>query len=151
MVFLCALLAVASPTDAVEIPSLDNLSAEDIEQYETVIREFYSMAIQQYGDLLGGFIGNERMNIYIEGLDSPVYAVTENNELKDMGAGELDDHTMNVYSDIGTLAEIAMGETAPLDALKDGRIRFEGVGFMSALKMFFAQIALFFYSLFGGV
>ncbi|MBN2042808.1 MAG: hypothetical protein JW754_03300 [Candidatus Aenigmarchaeota archaeon] len=147
---LCAFLMLVSPLVAAENISIEPISVGNIGEYENIIREFYSVAMTQYGDLLGGFIGNERMNIYIEGLDSPIYAVTENKEPKEIGAGELSDQTMNIYSDIGTLTDIGLGKVQALDAVKQGKIRFEGVGFMSILKVIFAQITLFFYSLFGG-
>ncbi len=149
LVVFCAFLIAASPAIAVDNVSMENISAGEIAEYEDIIREFYSVAMSQYGDLLGGFIGNERMNIYIEGVDSPIYAVTENNELIEIGAGELEDQTMNIRSDIGTLTDIALGKMQALDAVKEGKITFEGVGFMSVIKVFFAQIALFFATLFG--
>ena len=107
--------------------------------------------IDQIPDIFVSLFGNERMSVYVDDLTYAV--VTENNKLVSVSMGEAKDKTMNVYVSRDTLHKIVQGDLDPVDALNQGLIRYEGVGFVNSVKWTLinvvAGIVGFFANLFG--
>src|SRR3990172_9236106 len=57
--------------------------------------------------------------------------------------------TLNVYIDQETIDQIIAGEITPLDALQQGKIRYEGVGFVKWVKFKVVNTALRIMSILG--
>jgi len=87
---------------------------------------------------LKDFIGNERVNVVVEG-EGSYYALIEDDEIYASGPGNVEDATVLITTDIATLDEINAGILNPLDAYKEGRIRIEGIGFVNGIKYWFAE------------
>jgi hypothetical protein len=105
------------------------------EQLE-LVRRLYNEnigSVPQVRDLLA----NERINFHVEGMGC-VAIVNRDGVMESIEPGEMPDPTMNMYTDVETLEDIMTGETEPLDALKEGRIWYEGVGFFNWLRFAFA-------------
>ncbi len=101
------------------------------------IRNLYEEGLLAF-PTLGGFLGNERANIIIEGKNN-YHALTDEGELYELGGGAIDDPTVEIVTDVGTLEEIDQGVLSPLLAYKEGRIKIEGVGFFGGIKFWFAE------------
>ncbi len=97
------------------------------------IRDFYG-ALGDVG-MLKTLFGDDRINLYIKGIDTPFHAVTKNGALEEAKVGALEDPTINMYTDVETLGSIADGETTVSRALMDGKIKYEGVGFLNGLRL----------------
>jgi len=82
---------------------------------------------------LARIFGEERMNVYVKGLE-PFSIVTRNGRVKELRPGGLDDPTMKVYTSLETVKKLGLGEITPVDAVMQGNIRYEGVGFAKSLK-----------------
>lgn len=93
-----------------------------------------------------GLFSNERANIFIDGKN--MYFITQNNEVVEVGSRQVEHPTLNIYMSPETAEEIHDGELGMIPALKQGKIRYEGADFFSALKFgivgFFSSIFLFF-------
>ncbi len=99
--------------------------------------------------LLSSVMANERVNVYVQG--SGTYGVvTSGGRIASMQQGALDNPTMNVYSDADTVNAIANGQLSVDAALSQGKIRYEGVGFISSLKLDLASFGFDIYSFFKG-
>ncbi len=107
------------------------------------VDKFYGMA----GDsgMIKTLFANDRINIYMEGIDTPFHAITENGELSRVGIVALEDPTVNMYTDVGTVKSMAEGKTTVSGALMEGRIRYEGVGLLNGLRLWIAD---FFFRMF---
>lgn len=106
------------------------------EQLE-MVRDMYNQnigSVPQVRDLLA----NERINFYIKDLGA-VAIVNKDGEMQSMEPGELSDQSMNMYTDMKTLSDIMSGELEPLDAIKQRKIWYEGVGFFNWLRFTFAK------------
>ena len=107
--------------------------------------------INQIPDIFVSIFGNERMSVYVDDLTYAV--VTENNRLVSISMGEVQNKTMNVYVSRDTLNKIVTGVVSPVDALNQGLIKYEGVGFANSIKWTLinvvAGIVGFFANLFG--
>jgi len=79
------------------------------------------------------FMGNERMNLYVQGMGEYNVAF-ENGAVAEASEGLRPDPTMNVYTDIDTAYGLYYGEIAPVEALRSGKVRYEGVGFLEGFK-----------------
>ncbi len=103
-----------------------------------LVRQLYNDnigAVPQVRDLLA----NERINFHVEGMGC-VAIVNRDGVMQSIEPGEMPDPTMNMYTDMETMENIMLGETEPLDALKEGRIWYEGVGFFNWLRFAFAGL-----------
>jgi hypothetical protein len=83
---------------------------------------------------LARIFGNERMNVFVDRLE-PFSIVTKNGKVESISTGEIRDPTLKVYSDTGAVDQLIAGELTPLEALEQGKIRYEGVGFMNKVKV----------------
>ncbi|NYZ77341.1 hypothetical protein H0O02_03430 [Candidatus Micrarchaeota archaeon] len=100
------------------------------------IRNLYENGLLAF-PTMKDFLGSERANIIIEGKTS-YYALTDRGEMYEVAPGVVEDPTVVITTDIGTLDEIDAGLLSPLAAYKEGRIKIEGIGFFNALKFWFA-------------
>ena len=102
-----------------------------------LVRNIYNNnigAVPQVRDMLA----NERINFYIE--DAGVAGiVNKDGKMESIQIGELPDPTMNMYTDMETLQDIIFGKLNVLDALKEGKITYEGVGFFNWVRFGFAN------------
>lgn len=85
------------------------------------------------------FMGNERMNLYVEGMGEYNMAF-QNGAVTDASDGLRPDPTMNVYTDMDTMYGIYYGEITPAYALQSGRVRYEGVGFFEGFKFWLGDL-----------
>ena len=134
--------------------------AEDVNASE-VLKEFKS-EIKRYlnenmekNSILKIMFGNEKINVYVKNEKiETFYVITKNGIVTEIGEGELSDRTMNMYTDIKTIQDIADGKINIKSAIDSGRIKYEGVGPVNSIKvgiaMFTLKIVSFFGGLFGG-
>ncbi|MBA2862349.1 hypothetical protein [Methanococcus maripaludis] len=93
---------------------------------------------------------NERINLNVEMSEEDliISIIIENGKITSFEKGTLTDATMNVYTDEGTVREILDSEN-PLSsaqaALKDGKIRMEGVGLVNSIKISIANLLMSFF------
>ena len=83
-------------------------------------------------------LANERINFYIENA-GVAGIVNKDGKMESIQIGELPDPTMNMYTDMETLEDIIFGKLNVLDALKGGKITYEGVGFFNWVRFGFAN------------
>ena len=91
-------------------------------------------------------LANERINLNIEGFG--VFGiVNKDGMMESIQNGGLEDPTLNIDTDVETVLAMATGLKNPKDSLKDGSIRFTGVGFWNWLRFevtkFFFGVASF--------
>jgi putative sterol carrier protein len=104
-----------------------------------LVRDIYNQNINSV-PMVRDMLANERINFYVEGA-GVVAIVNEGGQMQSIEAGEMPDQTMNMYVDMETLEDIMVGETDPVEALKEGKITYEGVGFFNWLRFAFANAA----------
>ena len=92
-----------------------------------------------------GMFANENVTVFIDG--SPEYHVTViDHRVADIGRGPHDSATANIYTDMETVRAIHDRELEPLAAVRSGRIRYRGVGFVNSLKSRVVSFFLRFFS-----
>ncbi len=95
---------------------------------------------------LDKLFSDERINIYFSmGTDEDLVMglITSNSKFSSLSAGELEDPSLNVYVAEDVMAEIENSDNPGevlQTALKDGKIRYEAIGFFNKIK--FAAIKL---------
>ena len=92
------------------------------------------ISLEGLPDYILGIFGNEKINIYIEGMPEPAFIVLSEGEIIEIGMGEYEGKTMNVYTDLSTIDDLAKDRTDFVSALEKGRITYEGVGLLNSLK-----------------
>ncbi|NOZ77379.1 MAG: hypothetical protein GXO65_06940 [Euryarchaeota archaeon] len=116
----------------------------EMEEFLLEVEELYNSRIQGM-PVLSSLFANERVNLNLdEGWT--VSFVTVDGRISDISPGPIEDYTVSIYSDMATVEEIVTGETSFPEALDDGRIRYETVGFFNSLQF---GIATFLLSVFG--
>lgn len=98
---------------------------------------------------LGKIFGNERMNVYIDD-QAPFNIITSGGRVESLNHGEIENPTMRVYTDMGTIDQLIAGELMPVDALQQGKIRYEGVGFVNKIKFKLLSVVSGILTKFGG-
>ena len=89
---------------------------------------------------LDKLFSDERINIYFSmGTDEDVIMglITSNNKFSSLSSGELEDPSLNVYVAEDVMAKIESSDNPGKvlqTALKDGRIRYEAIGFFNKIK-----------------
>jgi len=97
---------------------------------------------------IAGMFANERINIIVDG--TPMAGVVmEDGVIISAEMSPLEDPTMDMLTSKETVVAIFSGDVSFEDAILNGDITMEGVGF-NAIKMAFANLGLWFYSLFAG-
>jgi putative sterol carrier protein len=98
---------------------------------------------------VANLFANERINIYMEGFGI-VGVVTQDSGIAEISEGELADPTVNIRSDLETVEGIVKGEIKIIDALREGKITYEGVGFFNMLRFAFANFLFNLWLMFSG-
>lgn len=139
--------------DGTQIGVIDILATgkdiqKSIANLET-IKDLYNTNLQKV-PVISSLFRNERVNLYIEGNRS-ISLVTKDGEIETITEDLIEDQIVNVYTDIETIEKIIGEEITLSEALEEGAIRWEGVGFLNSLK--FGVFRLFFniYSFFSGL
>lgn len=112
-------------------PTISLPPTEEPDEYMDIFMKEYDNIVKI--PLISNIFGNERINLYVDG-EIRGHLITENSTIIDSGKDELQDQTMNVYISKETLEEIREEKTTFAEALKEGKIRYEGVGFINSLK-----------------
>ena len=118
---------------------------------ETELNEFkdvYNKHADQASNIIISIFGNENAVLYVDNYD-PVFFKMKNGYIIDIGFGELPDKTMNVYTDEETIKEMTQGKTTFHRALREGKIRYEGVDLISSIKAGVANLFIGISSWFG--
>ncbi|MEM4267096.1 MAG: SCP2 sterol-binding domain-containing protein [Candidatus Nanoarchaeia archaeon] len=114
--------------------SISLISAETIPK--EFINEFvdeYNKNIDQAPKIFKSMFGNERINLYID--EQLFYGFrTENGKIVETFENGTEEPTMNIYVTQEALEQMAAGQLDPGEALKQGKIRYEGVGFFKKIK-----------------
>ncbi len=116
-------------------------------QYRLLVSEMNKQVDMVPGFIVGLF-GNEKINLYItlySGDELKAGVVTKNGKISSVTKDLLETPTMNVYSDEGTISEIANSKDPLTDfrkALGQGRIKYEGVGLVGSVKSGIVSVTL---------
>ncbi len=96
--------------------------------------------------------GSERINLYLG--EDEFHVITENGELTEAGRGWLEDNTMNIYIESEVIRKLSEEGSEPqvviMNALGEGKITYEGVGFFGSLKSGMAGFLFNMYFFFTG-
>ena len=95
---------------------------------------------------MGDMFANERINIYVD--NQPAASIIIVDGIIEEVGGVIEDPSMNMYLDSEIIDRMISGGLEFVEALLNGDIKYEGVGFFNAIKVFFANIGMWFYSLF---
>ena len=145
LLVLCFLFVAAF---AVEI---ENIKGEEVtEEHLQMFKTEYNSNIDQIPGIAISLFGNEKMNLYVEGETKIVYMFMNEGYITNIGFGEVQDKTMNVYTDEDTIKKIMEGNMGFADALQQGKIRYEGVDIISGIKVGIANIGITIWSWFAG-
>ncbi len=107
---------------------------EDFEEIKDSAVTFLDQALETQ-PLLQNLFGNERINVYIEDMETLFHIITSQGRVQTAEIGELPDQTLNFYTDTETIDLVSAGEIGIMDALEEGRMKYEGVGVVNALKI----------------
>jgi putative sterol carrier protein len=88
--------------------------------------------------VVSDFLANERISVHLK--EGEYYITTKDGGITEFGEGPGTDPTVNVWSDEQTLRQIADGNLIFEDAVSSGRVRFEGVGFVSFIKFAVSEL-----------
>jgi len=102
------------------------------------IRNLYQQGFLAF-PTLGDYLGSERANIIVEGKNN-YHVLTDEGEIYDLGGGTIDDPTVEIVTDVGTLDQINSGALHPIAAYQEDRIKANGVGFFEGIKFWFAEL-----------
>ncbi|MBW2981876.1 hypothetical protein KY343_03280 [Candidatus Woesearchaeota archaeon] len=92
---------------------------------------------------------NQKINLYIEGAEE-YSMITSDLGIEQAEQGFLEDPTMNVFSDVETFEDISIGDLGFMEALDQGRVTYEGVGFVNSIKYGALNLIYSIYSFFAG-
>lgn len=125
---------------------LNNLNESDMDL------EFINSLIdlESIPEEVKGIIGNEKINIYIEGIEKPLYVALSDGKIVDAGLGARDEATMRIDTDMETVGEVVEGKKSFQDALMDGTVTYGGVGFFNWLKFAIINFFMSIYNFFTG-
>ena len=108
--------------------------------------------VHEVPQFIRDIFGNERINVYITDVSGKVInlgAITENTRIKEIKGKLIENPSLNVFGDETTIKGILNSENRIQefqDALREGKIRYEGIGFLSSIKFgiisFFQSIYL---------
>lgn len=143
LIGIIMLILLSGMVLAEDIPSVTEVFSEDFLQE---IKESYNAQRGNAPQFLVNTFGNERINLYVNGI--VVYAVMVDGEMTEVGEGELDDQTMNVFASKETVEKLMREEIGIKEALDSGLIEYEGVGFGSKIKFGFVKAIYKVYSIF---
>lgn len=99
---------------------------QKMEVIEEIIKKTATLPV------LSSLFANERINVNLE--DDEYCLVSCDGAITDVGVGTLEDPTVEVFSDMETIERIVSGDLGLEEALEEGDIRYEGVGFLNSVK-----------------
>ena len=67
-------------------------------------------------------------------MPEPAFIIFSDGEIIEIGLGEYENKTMNVYTDLSTIDDLRNERTDFMSALEEERITYEGVGVLNSLK-----------------
>jgi len=123
---------------------VDYFSNESLEQ----LMEMYNSNVEK-APAVAKFFKNERVNLYIEKIKkASISFVTKDGKMITVTKGELENPTVNVYTDMETIENIIRREMTFTEAMETGKITYKGVGFFKSIKIAIAKLGLRIYSFF---
>lgn len=140
--FIGSALDIESIVEDLEGKSLEdflgkmNVTDSQLETVKGVYNDNVN-SIPEVRDLLA----NERIDLEIDGFGT-FGIVNKDGKMESIQAGALDDPSLRIETDVETVLGMATGLKDPKQAVKDGSIRFTGVGFWNWLR--FEVTKLFF-------
>jgi len=100
----------------------------------------YDLTSEQIGETLLPLIGilfkSERININISGMGQ-AYVILQDGKVIDDGLGSIDDPTVLFTTDAKSVAGAVAGKLSTHQAIKDGYLKIEGVGFFNSFRIWF--------------
>ncbi len=149
--FTLAFIAISSFAHAPQIENISQFNIEDaktLENYDAdVLKESMNLMILEYGNetkkaietimaeepVIKKLFGNERVNIRIENFGD--YKIELNDGfLKSIGEGKNEKPTLEISTDFETVKNLTENKLDPFEALKNGKITYKGIGFLSSIK-----------------
>ena len=124
------------------------------------IGDYFGPALESY-PFLGNIVGNERMNVHLS-MSTPGHrtvgkatfsVVTRNNKVETVTYGEIPNlgPTLNIYIDQEAVEQITAGKMTLPDAMLQGKMRYEGVGFFGSVKVLVGNAILGVYNTFSAI
>jgi len=109
-----------------------------------IIKEEYNKNIDKVPKFIKTTFGDSRANIHIDsyGQDLIIGAITENAHMTDIVIGAIQDPTVNIYTDLSTVMDMATGKLDILDAFDQNQITYKAVGFTNTIKYGFARVGI---------
>lgn len=139
--------------DVLKARTFEFLYGEEFEEFTgeenlETIKDLYNANLQRI-PFVASLFRNERINLYIGG-DMNFSFITEDGRIETIAKGQLGDPTVNIYTDVETVEELLEGEMTFTEALKEGKIGYEGVGFFNSIKYGLADFLFKIYLSFAG-
>ncbi|RLG39171.1 MAG: hypothetical protein DRN91_00590, partial [Candidatus Alkanophagales archaeon] len=119
-------------TPIAQAQTIEEFSFEDIKMF---IEQQYNPNVDKLPGFIRNFFGNERMNVYIDGI--VIGLVSKDGRIIEVKEGEISNPTVKVFVKKSTAGSIMHSDdpvTAFQIALKYGEIRVEGVGTVNWVK-----------------
>lgn len=115
---------------AQETPTVKDVLTED--KFLKEIQKSYNEQKSDAPEFLLNLFGNERMNIYID--DITLHIIMVDGKMTEIDTKGLDDRTMDIHLSQETVKQILNQEIELKQALDQGLIKYQGVGFGSKIK-----------------
>lgn len=153
-ILLCVFcIAFLTGVSAETLTGVSALPTEDVNfRQMQLFTEMQDLYVEYSDDLdqlpmASNIASNEKINVYVQVGDSTLNTaiIIIDGNAAGFERGSLSDPTMNVYTDESTVREIIDSDdptSAITSALKDGKIKLEGVGFMNSLKIAIANFLM---------
>jgi len=111
-------------------------STEIYNKVEEIVKPYIGTEIPMYG--------NEIVNVYLKNETAVGYAITSEGIFEEIGPGETQGATMNIYVENAEVIKEIMEADNPLDKFYElkgqGRIEIDPVGFGKSVKFFFTNM-----------
>lgn len=110
-----------------------NITVEGMLDHPDELATLYNGNADRVPGLVRSLVADERINVHIalDGENRTVGIVMDGIRIDTMAEGGVENATLELYTDRDTVEEIAAAERPPravVDALNDGRIRYEATG-----------------------
>jgi len=135
---------VEEEIDEVEEEVLEEEIVEEEDIFEHIKEMNYNMIDHP---LMSKLFADERIDVYIEDISSEPYAhvITADGRIVNIEQGPVNEPSINIYTNTETVEMLMTGEISFEQALDEGSIRYEGVGFFNGIRI---GVMDFFYNLF---
>lgn len=160
--FLSVFALEPLPNAVVESVSLEEVLNQlffDDGSLKPEFEKYYALANKEVSSIpsfLLDLFGNEKMNVYVSlesGKEVVVGVTTKDSKLSEVVYRKYSNPTMNVYLSERILKDILVSSDPAKEAVKavkTGKIRYEGVGFIPSIKTFFLNLFQNIYFFFSG-